>query len=189
MRTPKTVLMALGLLAASCGAAAQEAYLMGAAGRASWNFECGPQGCQRGSTAWQLAAGYRFNRLVAVEALYLDMGRARSSDYALNGRLGGTALGAQVLLGWRIGDIDLAGKIGWAQVQADFRPAPGSLDVAERRHHNEVIGGLMGAYHLTPDLSIRLDVDIVTVALNSDFLFYSRGADVTTVLLGAMLRF
>jgi hypothetical protein len=32
-------------------------------------------------------------------------------------------------------------------------------------------------------------VDIVTVALDSDAIFYRRGADVTTLLLGVAFRF
>jgi hypothetical protein len=34
-----------------------------------------------------------------------------------------------------------------------------------------------------------MDVDILTVALDGDALFYSRGSDVGTVLLGLMHRF
>jgi hypothetical protein len=47
----------------------------------------------------------------------------------------------------------------------------------------------MGAYRVTPNISLRLDVDIVTVALDSSGIFYARGADVTTFMLGLMYRF
>jgi hypothetical protein len=95
----------------------------------------------------------------------------------------------QSLLGWQFGAIDLAGKIGPAEVRSDFHPAPTSFDVATVSHHAESIGGLMGAYRVTPNISLRLDVDIVTVALDSSGIFYARGADVTTFMLGLMYRF
>jgi hypothetical protein len=74
-------------------------------------------------------------------------------------------------------------------VRSDFRAAPTSFYASERARHSELIGGLMGAVRVTPELAIRLDLDIVTVALQSDAIYYSRGADVVTVTLGAMFRF
>jgi hypothetical protein len=181
-------LLFAALLAGFSGASAQEAYIAGGVGRSSWNFDCGPAGCERNTTAYRLAAGYRFNRIVAVEAFWFDFGRARSSDSTLDGELGGRAAGAEALLGWQFGDVDLAGKIGLASVRADFRAAPGSFNRSARSTHTEVIGGAMAGYRIGP-LTLRLDVDIVTVALDSAGFFYFRGADVTTVLLGAAYRF
>jgi hypothetical protein len=189
MRRTTRLLMVLCLQALAFGAAAQEAYVAGGLGRSNWNFDCGPNGCDRNTTAWRVAAGYRFNRIVAVEAFYFDFGRARSSQPSLDGELGGTAAGAEALVGWQFGVFDVAGKLGLASVRSDFRPAPTSFDVATRARHTELIGGLMGAYRVTPNVALRLDVDIVTVALDSDAIFYRRGADVTTVLLGVAFRF
>jgi hypothetical protein len=182
-------LLALALQAFAPGAAAQEAYGTGGAGRSSWAFDCGAGGCQRNTTAWRVAAGYRFNRVVALEAFYMDLGRARSSDFSLDGRLGATGAGAQALIGWQFGNVDLAGKIGLAGMRNDFRASPTSLYSSSTARHTELIGGLMGAYRITPNVALRMDVDIVTVALEGDFLFYSRGSDVTTLMLGMMVRF
>jgi hypothetical protein len=182
-------LAALCLQTLALGAVAQEAYVAGGVGQSNWNFDCGSNGCDRNTTAWRAAAGYRFNRIVALEAFYFDFGRARSSSAALDGTLGGTAVGLEALIGWQFGAFDLAGKIGLASVRADFRPAPTSFDVATRVRNTEVIGGLMGAYRITPNVALRLDVDIVTVALERDTIFFRRGADVTTVLFGVALRF
>lgn len=179
----------LCLQALASGAVAQEAYVAGSAGQSNWNFDCGPAGCDRNTTAWRVAAGYRFNRVVAVEAFYADFGRARSSTSSLDGELSGQATGIEALVGWQFGAFEVAGKLGGASVRSDFRPAPGSFNVASTARHNEVIGGLMGAYRFSQNLSLRLDVDIVTVALDSFGIFYSRGADVTTYLLGLAVRF
>lgn len=189
MSRVRTCLIALCLQALALGASAQEAYLAGGLGRSYWNFDCGPNGCDRTTASWRIAAGYRFNRLVAVEGFHFDFRRARSSETYLDGELAGTALGVQALLGWQVGEVELAGKIGLAEVRSDFRPAPTSFYAAKVSRHTEVIGGLMAAYRLTPNLSLRLDVDVVTVALDSGDIFYARGADVTTYMLGLMYRF
>ncbi len=183
------MLLALVLQGVACGATAQEAYVTGGAGQSRWNFDCGPNGCDRGTTAWRLGAGYRFNRIVAVEAFYYDFGRARSSTPALDGTFGASAAGLEVLVGWQFGAFDVAGKIGGASVRSDFRPAATSFNVAQSARHNEVIGGLMGAYRFTPNLAARLDVDIVTAALESNGVFYSRGSDIVTVVASVMIRF
>jgi hypothetical protein len=183
------LLLAMCLNGVACGVAAQEAYIAGGLGSSNWSFACGATGCDRTTNSWRIAAGYRFNRIVAVEGFYSDFRCARPSSAALDGELCGTALGVQALLGYQFGAVDFAGKIGLAAVQSDFRPSPTSFDVAAVSRNTELSAGLMGAYRFTPNLALRLDIDIVTVALNSDGIFYSKGADVTTIMLGVMVRF
>jgi len=189
MRNIKSWLALLCLQGLAFGAAAQDAYVVGSLGRASWDFDCGTNGCQRGTNAWRVGAGYRFNRVLALEAFHFDFGRARSSDYALDGTLGGAALGVQALVGWQFDVLDFAGKIGLARVRSEFRAAPTSGYESTTVHKGELMGGLMAAWRVTPGLAVRLDVDIVTLALNGDSLYFSRGSNVTTLLLGVAYRF
>lgn len=177
------------LLAPVPDARAEGLYLAGSAGSAHWSLDCGGNGCARDPGAWRLAAGWRLNPVVAFEAFYLDLGRARSSEASTDGTLAASGLGVQTLLGWDFGSVALAGKIGVARMRIAFDAAPTSLYGSERVRRNELVGGLAAAWHATPRLSFRFDADIVTVALNGDALFYSRGADVVTATLGAMLRF
>jgi OOP family OmpA-OmpF porin len=189
VRNPLAWLLLLLLQAAPCGASAQEFYLAGGLGRSNWDMDCGPAGCKRDSNAWRVAAGLRLNRIVALEAFYFDFGRARSSGAGLDGELGGKAAGAEALLGYQFDRVEVAGKIGFASVRSAFRAAPSSFDSSESATHTEVIGGAMFAYRFTPQFALRLDFDIVTVALNSGSFFYSRGADVSTLTLGLQYRF
>jgi hypothetical protein len=189
MRTGNVWLFVLAAQGLAFGVSAQEPYVVGAAGRSNWSYGCGPNGCQRSTTAWRVAAGYRFNSAVAWEAFHIDLGRARSSDFSADGDLSATGTGVQALLGWQFGDVDLAAKLGLARMTNEFHAAPSSSYASVRVQRNEFVGGLMGAYRVTPSVSVRLDLDIVTVALNGDALFYSRGLDVTAVLLGVMFRF
>jgi hypothetical protein len=170
-------------------ASAQVPYVVGSAGRSDWAYDCGPSGCQRNTAAWRVAAGYRFNRVVALEGFYFDLGRARSSDYSVNGRLGATAFGAQTLLGWQFGEAELAAKLGLAGMRNDFRSEAPNSAPSTSVHRTEFIAGVMATYRVTPSVGVRLDADYVTVALNGDALFYSRGSNVTTVLLGLTMRF
>lgn len=164
-------------------------YLAGSAGSAHWSLDCGSAGCSRDPGAWRVAAGWRPNAVVAFEAFHIDLGRARSSDFSTDGTLAARGLGVQTLVGWDFGTVALAGKIGVARLHIAFDAAPTSLYGSERLRRNEPIGGFTAAWHATPRLSFRFDADIVTVALNGDSLFYSRGGDVVTATLGAMLRF
>lgn len=185
----KIVMLAWGLLALAPAAPAQSMYAAGSAGTSHWALDCGPGDCARSPGTWRVAAGYRLNSVIAFEAFYIDLGRARSSDFSVDGSLSSTGLGVQALVGWDFGPVEVAGKIGGARLRNRFEAAPTSAYASLRIGSNELIGGVTAAWHVTPALSIRFDADIVTVALNGDALYYSRGADVTTYMLGAMLRF
>jgi hypothetical protein len=189
MRTVTICLLGLMAQALASGASAQESYVLGSAGRSDWAYDCGPSGCERNTGSWRVAAGYRFNRVVAVEGFYFDLGRARSSDYSVNGRLGATGFGVETLLGWQFGDVELAAKLGLASMRNDFRTEAANSAPSTSVHRTEFIAGVTGTYRVTPGIGVRLDADYVTVALDGDALFYSRGSNVTTVLLGLMVRF
>jgi hypothetical protein len=117
------------------------------------------------------------------------LGRARSSDYSVNGRLGATGFGVETLLGWQFGEVELAAKLGLAGLRNNFHSDATPSAPSTNVHRTEFIAGLTGTYRVTPSVGVRLDADYVTVALNGDALFYSQGSNVTTVLLGLMVRF
>lgn len=187
----RTILAALTpcLLAPVPDARAQGLYLTGSAGQAHWGLDCGSAGCSRNPGAWRVAAGWQLNHVVALEAFQIDLGRARSSEFMTDGTLAASGPGVQALVGWDFGNFGMAGKIGLARLRIAFDAAPTSSYASQRLHSNELIGGLVLAWHATPKLSVRFDADIVTVALNGDALYYSRGGDVVTSTLGLALRF
>jgi hypothetical protein len=189
MRGITTGLIALALNGFMGSTAAQPAYVAGSAGSTQWSYDCGPAGCARDSRAWRLAAGYRFNGVLALEAFYFDFGRARSSDYAVDGALGASGAGVQSLIGWHFGDFEFAAKIGLADLANDFRASPTSSYASTRVHRKELVAGWMGSYPLSPDVSIRFDIDFLTVALDGDALFYARGSNLRSTTLGLAYRF
>lgn len=176
-------------MAAATLAQAQSFHVAGSVGRANWSdLDC-DGGCDRNTTAVRLAGGAWFNRVVGAEAFVMDMGTARSSDYSLDGELRGRAFGGVVLLGWRGESFDIAGKLGVARVHSRFTAAPTSAYRSESKRSNEPVGGMMLAVRATPQLSLRFDYDVMTVALIGGVYLYGRGADVHTLSLGASYSF
>ena len=179
------LLLAMCLNGVACGVAAQEAYIAAGLGSSNWNFDvCGTTGCDRSTSSWRVAAGYRFNRIVAVEGFYSNFGCARSSSVSLDGDLCGTALGVQALLGYQFGAVDFAGKVGLAGVRYDYHPSAASFNRSSVSRSTEPNFGLMGAYRFTPNLALRLDVDSPPAEL-----FFTSGANVHTITLGVMYGF
>ena len=184
------LLLAMCLNGVACGVAAQEAYIAAGLGSSNWNFDvCGTTGCDRSTSSWRVAAGYRFNRIVAVEGFYFNFRCARSSSVSLDGDLCGTALGVQALLGYQFGVVEFAGKVGLAGVRSDYHPSATNFNRSNASRNTELNIGLMGAYRFTPNLALRLDVDTVPVALWSDGFFFTSGANVHTITLGMMYGF
>lgn len=186
--------LARALVAATCLAAAtlaqaQSFYVAGTVGRSTWSdLDC-DRGCDRHTTGLRVAGGAWFSRAFAAEAFVMDMGTARSSDALLDGRLRGRALGAVALLGWRGERFDIAGKLGAASVHSRFTAAPTSNWPSDSKSSTEPVGGMMLAVRATPQLSVRFDVDVMTVALIGGVFLYGRGADVHTFSLGASYAF
>ncbi len=183
------LVLATACLGAATLAQAQSFYVAGTAGRSNWSdLDCN-SGCDRHTTGLRVAGGAWFSRVFAAEAFIMDMGTARSSASSLDGRLRGRALGAVALLGWRGERFDIAGKLGVASVHSRFTAAPTSGWPSESKRSTEPVGGMMLAVRATPQLSVRFDADVMTVALIGGVFLYGRGADVHTFSLGASYAF
>jgi len=183
------VVVAATCLVGATLAQAQSFHVAASVGRADWSdLDC-DGGSDRNTTAFRVAAGAWFNRVVGAEAFAMDMGTARSSDYWLDGKLRGRALGAVALLGWRAERFDIAGKLGVASVHSRFSAAATSGWPSESKRSTEPVGGMMLAVRATPQLSVRFDYDVMTVALIGGVYLYGRGADVHTLSLGASYAF
>lgn len=189
LRTMTYAIVAASCLAAAAVAQAQSFYVAAGAGRAHWSdLDCNG-GCDRDSTGLRIAAGAWFNRVLAAEVFALDMGSATLADSLFNGKVRGRAFGALGLLGWRGERFDIAGKLGVAQVQSRFEASPTSAFPSATERSREPVFGMMLAVHATPQLSVRFDIDNMSVAQLGGFLFQVGGADVTTFSLGVHYAF
>jgi Outer membrane protein beta-barrel domain len=189
LRTLAYAIVAASCLTAAALAQAQSFYVAGGAGRAHWSdLDC-TGNCDRDTTGLRIAAGAWFNRVLAAEVFAMDMGSVRLADSLFEGKLRGRAIGALGLLGWRGERVDIAGKFGVAQVQARFEASPTSTFSSETKRSREPVFGMMLAVRATPQLSVRFDVDNMSVAMLGAFILREGGADVTTFSLGAHYAF
>jgi OOP family OmpA-OmpF porin len=71
-------------------------------------------------SSWKAIAGFRFNPNFALEANYVDFGKANSPSLAIGGPFGAEADAfALFAVGlWPIGSLDLYAKLGAAQINA-----------------------------------------------------------------------
>ena len=66
--------------------AKESAWYLGASiGQSKFKNDCGASGvsCDMKDTAWKFLGGYQFNRCIAAEGAYTDLGSAKSSSRAI----------------------------------------------------------------------------------------------------------
>jgi opacity protein-like surface antigen len=70
--------------------------------------------------SWKVIAGFRFNSNFALEANYVDFGKATSPSLAIGGPFGAEAdaFALYAVAFWPIGSLDLFAKLGAAQIDA-----------------------------------------------------------------------
>jgi OOP family OmpA-OmpF porin len=117
---------------------------------------------------WRLQGGYRFNPNVAVEAGYIDLGKAKYragfTGGAAKGDLKAGGLDAVVLLGMPLSDkFSIAGKAGIIAAHVKSELSAGGVAVDGHASTN-VVRPLLGVsmhYQLAPQVDLRADVDRV----------------------------
>lgn len=122
-------------------------YLGGALGQSKFKDWCTGEtatirftGCDDSDTSWKLLGGYRFNRYVAVEASYTDLGEVTASvntgaQVAAEQRSYGLAAVGTIPLGER---LELFGKAGFLQTDQEtrrIRPNPSTVTRDETELH------------------------------------------------------
>ena len=87
--TMKKIALAAALLALTGAASAQlnnKAYIGGAFGPSEVSVECGfPYNCDSTDTGYKLYAGYKVHPQIAIEAGYIDFGKAQVNLSSVNG--------------------------------------------------------------------------------------------------------
>ncbi len=117
-----------GALALPAGVSAQDSgpYLGGAFGQARFTEWCSPgpgiTACEDTDTAWKLFGGYRFNRNVAVEAIYANWGTVTGTVNAINASAKQTSMGIAAVGSFDLGpDFSLFGKLGFLMTEQETR--------------------------------------------------------------------
>ena len=162
------VLPALLAVVAACAmweAAAQETgfYAGGALGQAKFTEWCEPSpavlACDDTDTGWKLLGGYRFNRHFAMEATYIDWGKATGTVQTTSGPRGVSA--SQTSMGIAaVGSLGLTprfsvfGKAGFLITEQETPAA-----TIRERDETEFHYGLGVRFDFAPAWSVRGEVE------------------------------
>lgn len=159
-RAAAAAALALAALGAAAPAAAQTSgfYAGGFLGGADWKSACrgftgAGTSCDDADTAWRAIAGYQLARSVALEAGYVDFGRAAFSEPGASGDTKASAWEASVLGALKVLDRwALLGRLG--AYRADVKQRTLFAGSFEGKNGGFTIG--FGArYELTPAVALR----------------------------------
>ena len=159
----KAALLAIALGAAASGVQAQSAtpgaYLGGMLGQgdAKKDFSCsGVPDCKHTSTAWKIFAGYQFNRNLAVEAGYTDLGRIHAATGTTDEKFDVGLGEATGVLSVPFGDkVSLYGKLGGYYARTTDTITAGGSTTDRRQNNGGVTFGAGMQFCVTNNLAIR----------------------------------
>jgi OmpA-OmpF porin, OOP family len=169
MRQAKKALVAAAALAASAAVQAQF-YMGGNVGLGHVDIECGDVGdCDKNAVGFKLYGGYRFDNGWAVEAGYIDWGKAAASESLasvglpssvlnLDLRSSGFGVGLAYFLPLSEGWTGVF-RFGGVQNRGNLDATDGTLSVSESKGAFFAYGGLGVAYRLTPQLALAAEAD------------------------------
>jgi len=132
--------------------------------------------------AWKIFAGYRFIPYFALEAAYIDFGRA-SDRFTTSGSSGNYRLGLSGFAPYAIGTlplgpVELFGKIGYyyynVNINADFSP-PSQSNVDSSHSRTDLLYGAGIGMTFFDHLHVRAEYETVDIknAQNSDAFWLS----------------
>lgn len=165
-------LIALGAIASSPAMA--QTYLGAGIGASSFTKVCegwsAPgESCDNKDIGFKLVGGYKFNPYFALEAAYVNLGKATESWQSPSwpgndgsGKLKSSGLGVWALGSLPINDFEIFGKAGIAFLKTKYNyyeTYPGSDPYTESASESatSVALGIGAAYNFTPKFSARIE--------------------------------
>lgn len=187
----KKALLVLGVVASATAlpAAAQmsNAYIGGSIGQSKYNVDCpSPLSCDDKDTAFRLFGGYEFNRNIAAEIGYADMGKAKLTGPGGSDELAATAFDLSAILKWPFaGGFNVFGRLG---VYAGKLELSG-VDTGSKNSTN-LTYGLGGGYDFNKNLGLRAEWQRYSkMKLRNDATGVEDDGDVDALSIGVLWRF
>lgn len=169
----KQILLACVLSAFTLPALADNFYVFGDVGQGKMEVDASNDFTfSKTDTTFSLGAGYNFNKFVAIEVGYRDLGEIKDrglyfdgvDDYTYTSKLSATAIQASVIGKLPISDdFNLFGRVGIASIDADYRgtasyadgnnPDPDTSSESKTR----ALVGVGASYALTPQIALRAE--------------------------------
>jgi len=156
------------------------AYIGGSIGQSKFKGDCAPVDCDKNDTAFRLFGGYQFNRNIAVELGYADLGKVSVSVPGFSASVEANAWDLSGVFSWPFANQFAAfGRLGFARVEAKAGGAFGSASDTK----NGLTWGLGAQYDVMRNLGLR-----------AEFQRYKEDSsaadgDVDVLSIGALWRF
>ena len=139
-------------------------YVGGALGQSSFDVDCtGTTSCDDKDSSWKIFGGYQFNKNLALEFGYADLGEATASvsvpPFTVNGSLESTVWELVAIGSLPIADrFSIFGKIGLYRADTDINASvPGLGSASESDSNTDLTFGVGARYDFTRNLGVRFD--------------------------------
>jgi OOP family OmpA-OmpF porin len=184
----KLALAALGFAAATAFAgsalaqAQESAWYLGASvgqGKATGSCSDLPTvSCDKTDSTWKLFGGYQFNRYIAAEGAYSDLGKRKTSGPGLSVEVKATAWELVGVGAYPIGSSGFApyGKLGVYRTKAKVSA---NVPTTGDDTHDDVTVGLGLRYDATKNISVRAEWQ----------RYNGSGSDLDVLSIGALWKF
>lgn len=181
-------MMLASLMTMAVGGASAQAYVGGAIGMSHANLDCkGTQSCDADDTGYKLYAGYKFNSMFAVEAGYLDLGKASASQFGLKADIKNSApfvVGA--LRGAFTQNLSGVARLGLANVETTLDAgAFGSKSETK----SQALIGLALEYAFNKQLKGSVDIDATNSNDVNMYPAYLSGGSIYMISVGVQYGF
>jgi OOP family OmpA-OmpF porin len=175
--------------AQSGGATGPGFYIGGALGGSSYKVDSGSLAAAGFATtgkddsdfAWNLTAGYKITRNLAVELGYVDLGR-----FSASGRFGGAPASINVdVTGWNVSGVgtlplnemfSVYGKFGYFRSEASVGASVAGAVGHGSSNQNDITAGIGARYQLTRNVSVLAEANYYGLGDNDNAWAYLLGA-------------
>jgi OOP family OmpA-OmpF porin len=114
-------------------------------------------------TGFKIFGGYEFNRNVALELAYVDLGKARYSGFAgsdpvVGGKVEVTGVNLSAIGSWPLAPtVDLFGKIGFLSWEDKASDVTGGQPFSDKIDGTDLTFGFGASFHITRNISARVE--------------------------------
>lgn len=165
------------LVAAPLAEAAEERWYIGAGAVES---DLGFEVFDESATGWKAFGGYRFTRIVAAEAGYLDTGDAEETIEGTDVKLNVTGTHVSVLAAWPIGEsFALHARAGFIDWEAELTLSDGVGTETSNANGQDLYWGAGATFNFGDTLGLRLEYEVPEI----------EGIDVNSISLSVLYRF
>ena len=132
------------------------------------------------ATGWKVFGGYRFTRIIAAEAGYLDTGDAEETIEGTDVTLNASGTHVSVVAAWPIGEsFALHARAGMIDWEAELTLSDGIVTQTSSANGQDLYWGAGGTFNFSETLGLRLEYEVPEI----------EDVDVSSISLSVLYRF